>query len=176
MFLQAEPEYSQPRNTANLDATWRISDTTAVLASAVQNLDYDNVATANIGVAVTRDERLTYFIGTRYISELNSNQATVEASYKLDRKYSVTASESIDLAQSRNVYYEAQIIRQFDNFAGLGRGPLRPVDEHRGVSASTSAPTAWPAGWAARRWPCNRTERRSATVPPCPSATGSSSR
>ena len=117
VFLQAEPEYSAPRNTANVDATWRISDTTAVLSSVVHNLDREKLATANIGVAVTRDERLTYFIGTRYISELNSNQATFEASYKLDRKYSVNGSESIDLAQNRNVYYNAQIIRQFDNFS-----------------------------------------------------------
>ena len=117
VFLQAEPEYSAPRNTANADATWRVSDTTAVLTSVVHNLDRQKLATASIGVAVTRGERLSYFLGTRYISELNSNVATFEASYQLDRKYSLTASESVDLAQSRNVYYAASIIRHFDNFS-----------------------------------------------------------
>ncbi len=115
-FLQAEPEYSLPRNTANAEATWRVSDTTAVLAGVVQNLDGHRLATANIGVAVTRDQRLSYFLGTRYIADLDSNVATFDATYQLDRKYSLSASESVDLAQSRNVYYQATLNRRFDTF------------------------------------------------------------
>jgi hypothetical protein len=138
VFLMSEPEYSQPRNTANVDATWRISDTTAVLASAVQNLDYSRLATASIGMAVTRGERLSYFVGTRYIAELNSNVATVEANYQLDRKYSLGASESVDLAQSRNVYYNASIIRRFDTFSASVNVNYDQSDNSKGIGFSLS--------------------------------------
>ncbi len=117
VFLQSEPEYSIPRNTGNVDGTWRISDTTAVLAGVVHNLDYQKLATANIGVAVTRDERLSYYLGTRYIADLNSDVASFSATYQLDRKYSLNLAESVDLGQNRNVYYTASITRRFDNFS-----------------------------------------------------------
>ena len=117
VFLPSEPEYSIPRNTANADATWRVSDTTAVLAGLVQNLDYGKLATANLGVAVIRGDRLSYYLGTRYIAELDSDQATFELNYQLDRKYTLSASESVDLSQNRNVEYSASITRRFDNFS-----------------------------------------------------------
>ncbi len=131
VFLQSEPEYSIPRNTANADATWRISDTTAVLSSVVQNLDQHKLATASVGVAVQRGDRLTYFVGNRYIADLNSNVATFEASYQLDRKYTIGASESVDLAQSKNVYYIASITRAFDNFSAA-------IDVHYDESTNDS--------------------------------------
>ena len=117
VFLASEPEYSIPRNTANVDATWRISDTTALLASAVENLDYDRLATADVGLAVTRGDRLTYFLGNRYIADLDSNVVELEVSYKLDRKYTLGVSENVDLDQGKNVFYTASITRQFDNFS-----------------------------------------------------------
>ena len=116
VFLSSEPEFSLPRNTANAEATWRISDTTALLGAVVQNLDENKLATANIGLAVIRGDRLNYFLGTRYIADLNSNVATLEVNYQLDRKYTILASEQVDLAQSRNVDYSATLVRRFDTF------------------------------------------------------------
>ena len=131
VFLQSEPEYSIPRNTANVDATYRVSDTTAVLSSVVQNLDKNKLATASVGVAVTRGDRMAYFVGNRYIADLNSNVATFEASYQLDRKYTLGASESVDLSQSKNVYYIASLTRSFDNFSAA-------VDVHYDQSTNDS--------------------------------------
>ncbi len=120
VFFDTRPETSIPRNTANADATWRISDTTAVLANYSQNLDYDRVAFAAIGVAVQRDARLSYYLGTRYIAALGSDYANFEVNYELDRKYTLAASEGIDLAQSRNINYAVSLLRKFDNFqAGI---------------------------------------------------------
>jgi hypothetical protein len=116
-FDYSQPEASLARNSANADATWRISDSTAVLADVQQNLDKVKLATASVGIAIQRDARLSYFVGTRYIADLNSNIATLEINYMLDRKYSISATESLDLNQSKNEYYTVAITRAFDNFS-----------------------------------------------------------
>ncbi len=114
MFFYSNPEASVPRNSANADATWRVSDSTTVLADVEQNLDKVRLATAAIGVAIQRDQRLSYFIGTRYIADLDSNIITLDASYKLDNKYSLNASQSFDLAQNKDVFYNFSLVRSFD--------------------------------------------------------------
>jgi hypothetical protein len=117
LFYYSNPEASPARNSANADATWRISDSMAVLSDVEENLDQYRLATASLGIAVQRDARLTYFIGTRYIADLHSNVATLEATYQLDRKYSLSLSESLDLAQNKDVYYTFALTRNFDNFS-----------------------------------------------------------
>ena len=117
LFYYSNPEASPARNSANADATWRISDTTAVLSDVEENLDKSRLATASLGVAVQRGDRMTYFVGTRYIADLHSNVATIEAEYQLDRKYTFALSESLDLAQNKDVYYTFALTRNFDNFA-----------------------------------------------------------
>jgi hypothetical protein len=114
IYFYGTPEASVPRNSANADATWRVSDSTAVLADVEQNLDKVRLATASIGVAIQRDQRLSYFIGTRYIADLDSNIITLDATYKLDNKYSLSASQSFDLAQNKDVSYSFSLVRNFD--------------------------------------------------------------
>jgi LPS transport system D len=116
LYYYSNPEASVSRNSANADATWRISDTMTVLSDVEQNLDKTRLATASVGVAVQRDARITYFVGTRYIADLDSNVVTLEATYQLDRKYSVSAYQSLDLAQNKDVYYSFSLNRNFDNF------------------------------------------------------------
>jgi hypothetical protein len=117
LFFYGTPEASVPRNSANADATWRVSDSTAVLADIEQNLDKVRLATASIGVAIQRDQRLSYFVGTRYIADLDSNIITLDATYKLDNKYSVVASQSFDLAQNKDVFYSFSLVRSFDTLS-----------------------------------------------------------
>jgi hypothetical protein len=121
LYYYSNPEASVARNSANADITWRVSDSTAVLADLEQNLDKVRLATASIGLAVLRDQRLSYFIGTRYIADLDSNIITLEANYKLDDKYSIAASQSIDLAQSKDVFYSFSLIRNFDTLSMSAR-------------------------------------------------------
>jgi hypothetical protein len=116
LYFSSLPEASVPRNSLNADALWRISDSTAVLADCSENLDRERFATASIGLAVQRDERLSYFIGNRYIADLNSNITTFDATYELSRSYDMSFSESFDFGQSRNVYYSATLTRKFDRF------------------------------------------------------------
>ncbi len=121
LYYYSNPEASVARNSANADVTWRVSDSTAILADIQQNLDKVRLATASIGMAVMRDQRLSYFIGTRYIADLDSNIITLEANYKLDDKYSIAASQSFDLAQSKDVFYSFQLTRNFDNLSMSAR-------------------------------------------------------
>jgi hypothetical protein len=116
LYFASLPETSVPRNAINADATWRISDNTVMLADANHNLDESKLATAGIGLLVRRDERLTYFIGNRYIDELNSNITTVSLSYELSPKYTLLASQSFDFGLSENVSSSFGLLRQFDAF------------------------------------------------------------
>jgi hypothetical protein len=114
LFFASNPEASIPRDSLNADASWRISDNTIVLADAQQNLNENRLATAAIGLLVRRDERLTYFVGNRYIDELNSNITTVAFTYELSSKYLVAASQSYDFGLAQNVSSSIAFIRQFD--------------------------------------------------------------
>lgn len=116
LYFPSTPEASVPRNSANADATWRISDNTAILADVQQNLDKNRLATAGVGLLVRRDERLTYFLGNRYIDELTSNITTIALSYELSPKYLITASQSYDFGLAQNVSSSLGVIRQFDSF------------------------------------------------------------
>jgi hypothetical protein len=136
LFFYSDPEFSLARNSANADAQWRVSDSTAVLADVQENLDYRKLATASVGLAVQRDTRLNYFIGTRYIADLNSNVATIEANYELDRKYTLSATQSFDFAQSKDVYYTFALIRRFDNFAISARVYYDQTTAEKGFSFS----------------------------------------
>jgi hypothetical protein len=116
LFFASNPEASVPRDSLNADASWRISDNTIVLADAQQNLNENRLATAGIGLLVRRDERLTYFVGNRYIDELTSNITTVAFTYELSPKYLVAASQSYDFGLAQNVSSSIALIRQFDAF------------------------------------------------------------
>lgn len=116
LFFDSMPEASIPRNSINADATWRVSDTTAVLSDAEYNLDANTLATASIGLAVQRGERLNYFLGQRYIQPLNSNITTFVANYQLTTKYAVAFTQRFDFGQQHNVDSGFSVIRHFDRF------------------------------------------------------------
>src|SRR6185369_15430833 len=62
LYFTSMPEASLPRNGINSDATWRVSDTTAVLADAQYSMDDAKLTTGSIGLAANRD-RVSYFLG-----------------------------------------------------------------------------------------------------------------
>jgi lipopolysaccharide assembly outer membrane protein LptD (OstA) len=116
LFFNSMPEASIPRNSFNTDATWRVSDTTTVLGDAEYNLDKTKLATASIGLAVQRGERLSYFLGQRYIEPLDSNILTGAISYQLTTKYTAAFRQSFDFGQSHSVDTQFTLIRHFDRF------------------------------------------------------------
>ena len=116
LFYNSLPEASIPRNSFNSDGMWRISDATVLLADEQYNLDEQDLATASVGLAVQRDTRLSYFVGDRYIHQLNSNIVSVAVNYELSTKYSLSASQAYDYGQNQDVSSSFTITRRFDRF------------------------------------------------------------
>src|SRR6185436_20012000 len=89
LFFNSAPEVSLPRTSINSDALWRISDTTVLLGDIEHNLEEEQLATASVGVAVQRDDRVQYSAGVRYIGDINSTIASFLMNYQISTKYSV---------------------------------------------------------------------------------------
>ena len=52
-----------PRNSLNIDGSWRLSDTTVVIGDVQYNLDVNQLSTASIGLNVQREDRVRYYVG-----------------------------------------------------------------------------------------------------------------
>ncbi|MCJ7545138.1 MAG: hypothetical protein MUP47_11380 [Phycisphaerae bacterium] len=140
------PEYSIPRNFVNFQYDWQISDTTALLSDVNVDADTSSVAQASMGLAVARDPRVRYYLGWRYLKDLDSSLATFGANYKLSRKYSVSFFEQYDMDYdgSRNIATSISIIRQLPRwYAGLTITYVSGVTEQDDIVVML---TLWPEG------------------------------
>ncbi len=109
------PEYSLPRNSINGEVTWHVSDSTTFLGDANYDVDSGHLGRADAGISVARDPRLKYYLGMRDIHDLDSAVGTFGASYRINRKYTVSAFEQYDfgLAGGQNVATSATLVRKF---------------------------------------------------------------
>jgi len=121
LFFSSIPEASIPRNSINADASWRISDTTLLISDAQQNIDDWNLATASVGLIAQRDTRMMYYLGLRYIDDLNSAIGTISTNYELTRKYSIGVTQSYNFAETVDVFSSFAVQRRFDRFIMLFR-------------------------------------------------------
>jgi hypothetical protein len=145
LFFPSLPEASVPRESLNIDGTWRISDTTVALADAQFNLDEGEMATAGAGLIVQRDARLTYFLNARRLEELDSSILGVAASYELSAKYNVAFSQGYDFGQTTNVGSAIEFRRRFDTFFMSFTYSYSLVDEESGFAINI-----YPTWWAFR--------------------------
>jgi len=97
-FFAYRPEYSLDRNHLNAEYFWHISDATTLLADMNYDLDDKQFARGNLGLAVQRDPRLRYYLGVRYIDDVDSAVGTFGVNYKINRKYSISVFEQYDFA------------------------------------------------------------------------------
>jgi len=97
-FFWYRPENSLGRNHFNGEYSWNISDSTVLLADCNYDLDNKQLAKANIGIAVSRDPRLRYYAGLRYIDDVGSAVGTFGVNYQINRKYSISVFEQYDFA------------------------------------------------------------------------------
>lgn len=157
LYFTSLPEASVPRNSINVDGTWRMSDTTAILADAQYSLDDNSLATASIGLAASRGDRLGYFIGVRYIDsgrfvpraadgtltpqDLHSVVATVALNYELSPKYTIAARQSFDFGERERVLSNYSIIRHFDRWYASITFRVDYIGEDSGVFFNV-----WPEG------------------------------
>lgn len=145
LYFASMPEASVPRESFNVDATWRISDTTVALADAQYNLDENELATAGLGLMVQRDARLTYLVTGRRIENLNSSFLAVVGVYELSPKYQVTFSQGYDFGQTENVGTAVEFRRRFDTFYMSFTYSYSLVDEQTGFAINI-----YPTWWAFR--------------------------
>jgi hypothetical protein len=78
------------------------------------------VGRADAGVSITRDPRLRYYLGWRYIRDLNSSAGTFGVNYKLSPKYSMSIFEQYDFDYNggENMASSMSIIRKFPRWYG----------------------------------------------------------
>ncbi|MBN1942630.1 MAG: hypothetical protein JW849_04970 [Phycisphaerae bacterium] len=114
-FFMTRPEYSIPRSFLSMDYAWNISDSVALLSDMIFDFDKGRCATVNVGVAVKRDPRLSYYTSLRYIGELDSAVGTVGAKYRINKKYTIEGFEQFDFAYDGgvNLGSRVSIIRKF---------------------------------------------------------------
>jgi len=114
-FFMQRPEYSVPRDHVNFDYAWNISDATALLADANYDIESDGFRRANVGLAVSRDPRLRYYLGARWIRDLDSAVGTFGFNYRISRKYSFSFFEQYDFKfdDGRNLTTNVVITRKF---------------------------------------------------------------
>ncbi|MFT3789096.1 MAG: LPS assembly protein LptD [Tepidisphaeraceae bacterium] len=130
----SEPEASLPRSGFFADATWRVSDTTALLADANYNFDSGTLATTALGLAVQRDPRVRYFAGVRYIGEINSTIATIAMNYQISAKYSVQLMQSFQITDGQNQTSSVTLNRKFQQFTFSLNVYYDAIDDSGGFS------------------------------------------
>lgn len=134
IYFPSLPEASIPRDALNADGSWRISDNTLVLADTSYNLDKMDVQTIAVGVLFRRGDRLSTYIGNRYISDLNSNITTISSNYELTTKYTLNFDQEFDFTQGHNVFSSIGLLRKFDTFYIAGRYFFDEVTGENGFS------------------------------------------
>ena len=109
------PEHSMARNAINAEAAWHASDSTTVLADANYDTDSGELGRGNIGVAISRDPRLRYYLGLRTISAVDSAMGTFGLNYKISRKYSLNFFEQydFDFDGGQNEATSLSLVRKF---------------------------------------------------------------
>jgi lipopolysaccharide assembly outer membrane protein LptD (OstA) len=145
LYFASLPEASVPRESVNVDATWRISDTTAALAEAEYNLDEHELATFGVGLLAQRDARMTYLLTGRRIEVFDSSIMGIAATYELSPKYTVSFGQSYDFSQTENIASAIEFRRRFDTFFMSFTYTYSLVDETSGFAINI-----YPTWWAFR--------------------------
>ena len=115
IFIFHRPEFSLPRDYFALDYSWQVSDSVLFQAGTKVDIDSGNFSQSYVGLAVDRDPRMRYFLGWRYIHEVNSSVLTAGINYKISDKYSVSFFEQYDTLYDggTNLATSISLVRKF---------------------------------------------------------------
>ncbi len=138
LFYSTMPEASIPRSTAYADARWRVTDTTAVLSDISWNTDKGELATSAVGLAVSRDPRARYYVGVRYIGEMNSAIGTFSFDYDISERYSLSLNQTFNFNQETSQSTNMQLIRRFEQFIFTFTVYFDHIDDEGGISFSVT--------------------------------------
>ena len=132
-FFKSRPELSQVENAVNVDGSWRIGERVRFLSDANFNTDAGRVQQAAAGFAIDHSPYLSYFVGDRYITSLDTyrpfseggnfaankigaqttNEITFGFDYQVTRKYEIIFTESFDTGISQNILTSLTLVRRF---------------------------------------------------------------
>lgn len=112
-WFDYRPENSFPRDNIQADFSLRVSDTTLLFSDLTYALAGGSLDRFNVGLAVTRSPRLSYFIADRYNRPTDMHVLTGGATYKLNEKYTISASQQMDIEQGRSLATNLMLVRKF---------------------------------------------------------------
>jgi len=137
------PEYGRSPNSLMADYIWNISNTTAFLTDVNVNLNNGNIGQFNAGVAVQRDPRVRYYLGTRIINDLDTALGVFGVTYRINKIYTVSLFEQydFDFLHGRNLLTTASIIRKFPRWY-----MAVSVSYDRSLNGTGIYMTIWPEG------------------------------
>ena len=138
LFFNGMPEASVARSTLFADSIWRVTDTTAILSDVSWNIDNASLATLGTGVAIQREPRVQYFVGARYIGELNSTIGTFSVDYELTQRYSIAFNESFNLTEGASQNTSLELVRKFEQFVLTLTVYFDQIEDEGGIAFSVS--------------------------------------
>ncbi len=147
-----------------VDWTWLMSDTTALVGDMNNNVHDGVISQANAAIAVQRTPRMSYYVGTLYlrngdpfrnqyeyfldkgtldkrIRNADSHFLTTGTSYQLNRKYTFSVAHQYDIDRGSDAYTQVVIIRKFPHWYGAFSFGLDAIRDSLSFSVSF-----WPEG------------------------------
>jgi len=94
------------------DYLWRVSDTTQMLSDGEWNFADGRLDLASIGMSVDFSPRLTWFLGTRYIRDVDSAVFTFSADYKISERWFIQWLEQFDFDQDKGLEHRFRFRRR----------------------------------------------------------------
>ena len=140
-YIASRPEDSISSNFLATNFQYRISDSTVVIQDNVFDMNRGNAGTSNLTLAVERQPRLSYFIGWRYIHDIESNLLALGGNYKLSEKHTVAIRELYDIELGRNYSTQLVYIRRWPRWYSAVS-----LDVDRGLEDVGINFSVWPEG------------------------------
>jgi hypothetical protein len=118
--------FGPQRNYTSAAMTWRASETMSVLSDAYLDMQSGTVEQADLGFSRLCWPNLSYFIGTRYLRDVDnglgqhgSNAVTFALTYVLDPRYTLAFAQQYDFDYNANIRSDLTLIRKYHrvNFA-----------------------------------------------------------
>lgn len=141
-FFPSRPELSLAQNSIAVDGIWRVGERARLMGEMNYSLETGVVEQFATGLAIDQTDSLAYFLGNRYIRELNTNEVTVGVDYQVTKKYELIATESYDTEASRDILTSLTVVRKLPRF-----NTAFTVTYDANNSDTSFVFTAWPEGF-----------------------------
>ena len=118
-FRRNSDEYGIRRDKINADHMWQVTDTTALLSDMNYDIEAGTVDQIDIGVSHFRSPDLSYYLGSRYLKnvevldEKGSHSVLFAITYKLDQRYTVIFSQEYNFDYGKSIENELSLIRKY---------------------------------------------------------------